>query len=124
MAALTIGIVSPGAMGSAVGAAYAAGGARVLATVAGRSARTRELAAAAGLGLRPRLDDVVRHADVVLSIVPPEHALAVADELGASARRVDSDPLVADLNAIAPATAREVATLLAGSGLDLVDGSI
>lgn len=124
MAALTIGIVSPGAMGSAVGAAYAAGGARVLATVAGRSARTRELAAAAGLELLPRLDDVVRHADLVLSIVPPEHALAVADELGASARRVDSDPLVADLNAIAPATARELARRLAGSGLDAVDGSI
>jgi 3-hydroxyisobutyrate dehydrogenase-like beta-hydroxyacid dehydrogenase len=124
VAALTIGIVSPGAMGSAVGAAYAAGGARVLATVDGRSARTRELAAAAGLELLPGLDDVVRHADVVLSIVPPEHALVVADEIGASARRVDSDPLVADLNAIAPATARELARRLAGSGLDVVDGSI
>lgn len=124
MAALTIGIVSPGAMGSAVGAAYAAGGARVLATVDGRSARTRELAAAAGLELMPGLDDIVRHADVVLSIVPPEHALVVGDGIGASARRVDSDPLVADLNAIAPATARELARRLAGSGLDVVDGSI
>ena len=124
MAALTIGIVSPGAMGSAVGAAYAAGGGRVLATVDGRSARTRELAAAAGLELMPGLDDVVRHADVVLSIVPPEHALVAADEIGASARRVDSDPLVADLNAIAPATACELARRLAGSGLDVVDGSI
>lgn len=124
MAALTVGIVSPGAMGSAVGAAYAAGGARVLATVDGRSARTRELAAAAGLELLPGLDDVVLHADVVLSIVPPEHALVVADEIGASARCVDSDPLVADLNAIAPATARELERRLAGSGLDVVDGSI
>jgi 3-hydroxyisobutyrate dehydrogenase-like beta-hydroxyacid dehydrogenase len=124
VAALTIGIVSPGAMGSAVGAAYAAGGARALATVDGRSARTRELADAAGLELLPALDDVVRHADIVLSNVPPEHALVVADEIGASARRVDSDPLVADLNAIAPATARELARRLAGSGLDVVDGSI
>ena len=120
----TIGIVSPGAMGSAVGAAYSSGGARVVGTVDGRSARTRGLAAAAGLELLPELDDVVRHADVVLSIVPPEHALVVADEIGASARRVDSDPLVADLNAIAPDTARELARRLAGSGLDVVDGSI
>jgi len=120
----TIGIVSPGAMGSAVGAAYAAGGARVVATVAGRSARTRGLAAAAGLELLPDLDEVVRHADVVLSIVPPEHALAVAGDIGAAARRADADPLVADLNAIAPATARELALRLAGSGLDVVDGSI
>jgi 3-hydroxyisobutyrate dehydrogenase-like beta-hydroxyacid dehydrogenase len=120
----TIGIVSPGAMGSAVGAAYAAGGARVVATLAGRSARTRGLAESAGLELLPDLDEVVRHADVVVSIVPPEHALAVAGDIGAAARRADADPLVADLNAIAPATARELALRLAGSGLDVVDGSI
>ncbi|MBA2332441.1 MAG: NAD(P)-dependent oxidoreductase [Actinobacteria bacterium] len=122
MAELTIGIVSPGAMGSAVGRAYAAGGARVVATVAGRSGRTRELAH--GLELLPDLDEVVRLSDMVLSIVPPEHAAAVAADIGAAARRADADPLVADLNAIAPGTARSIQTKLAGSGLDLVDGSI
>jgi 3-hydroxyisobutyrate dehydrogenase-like beta-hydroxyacid dehydrogenase len=120
--AKVIGIVSPGAMGSAVGRAYAAGGARVVATVAGRSARTRELAH--GLELVPDLDEVVRLADVVISIVPPEQAPTVAAEIAAAARRADSDPLVADLNAIAPATARALAQRLAGSGLELVDGSI
>ena len=122
MAEPTIGIVSPGAMGSAVGRAYLAGGARVVATLAGRSARTRELAH--GLELLPDLDEVVRLADVVVSIVPPERAPAVAADIAAAARRVDADPLVADLNAIAPATARAIETRLAGSGLELVDGSI
>jgi 3-hydroxyisobutyrate dehydrogenase-like beta-hydroxyacid dehydrogenase len=120
--AKVIGIVSPGAMGSAVGRAYAAGGARVVATVAGRSARTRELAH--GLELLPGLDEVVRLADVVVSIVPPEQAPAVAADIAAAARRADADPLVADLNAIAPATATALAQQLAGTGLDLVDGSI
>lgn len=124
MVAFTIGIVSPGAMGSAVGAAYAAGGARVVATIDGRSARTRGLATAAGLELLPGLEDVVRHADVVVSIVSPEHALAVADDIRAAARRADAKPLVADLNAIAPATIRQLASHLAASGLDVVDGSI
>ncbi len=122
MAEPTIGIVSPGAMGSAVGRAYAAGGARVVATVAGRSVRTRELAH--GLELLRDLDEVVRRAEIVVSIVPPEHAAAVAADIAAAARRVDADPLVADLNAIAPATVRAIQTQLAGSGLDLVDGSI
>lgn len=121
---VTIGIVSPGAMGSAVGASYAAGGARVVATVNTRSARTRGLAAAAGLELVPGIDDVVRHADFVLSIVPPEQAFAVAVNIGAAARRADANPLVADLNAIAPATVRQLAFELASSGLDVVDGSI
>nr|MBA3347332.1 NAD(P)-dependent oxidoreductase [Actinomycetota bacterium] len=120
----TIGIVSPGAMGSAVGAAYVAGGTRVVATVSDRSVRTRELAAAAGLELLADLDEVVRHADIVLSIVPPEQAPAVAADIGAAARRADADPLVVDLNAIAPATARGLELRLAGSGLDVVDGSI
>jgi 3-hydroxyisobutyrate dehydrogenase-like beta-hydroxyacid dehydrogenase len=120
--AKVIGIVSPGAMGSAVGRAYAAGGARVVATVAGRSGRTRELAH--GLELLSGLDEVVRLADVVVSIVPPEQATAVAADIAAAARRADADPLVADLNAIAPTTARALAQQLAGSGLDLVDGSI
>ncbi len=122
MAELTIGIVSPGAMGSAVGRAYAAGGARVVATLAGRSPRTRELAH--GLELLPDLHEVVRLSDIVVSIVPPEAAGAVAADIASSARQTDADPLVADLNAIAPATARAIETRLAGSGLDLVDGSI
>lgn len=122
MTPLTIGIVSPGAMGSAVGRAYAAGGARVVATVTGRSARTRELAR--GLELLPDLDEVVRLSDIIVSIVPPEQASAVAADIAAAARRADADPLVADLNAIAPATVRALAQQLAGSGLDTVDGSI
>ncbi len=124
MAAPTIGIVSAGAMGSAVGAAYAAGGARVVTSVQGRSERTRALAAAAGLELLAGLDEVVRLSDIVLSIVPPEQARAVAGDIAAAARHADADPLVADLNAVAPATVQAMSALYAGSGLDLVDGSI
>ena len=124
MAAPTIGIVSAGAMGSAVGAAYAAGGARAVTSVQGRSERTRALAAAAGLELLAGLDEVVRLSDIVLSIVPPEQARAVAGDIAAAARHADADPLVADLNAVAPATVQAMSALYAGSGLDLVDGSI
>ena len=121
---VTIGIVSAGAMGSAVGAAYAAGGARAVTSVLGRSERTRGRAAAAGLELLPGLDEVVRISDIVLSIVPPADAPTVAGDIAAASRRADADPLVADLNAVAPARVRAMQTVLAGSGLDLVDGSI
>jgi len=124
MARPTIGIVSAGAMGSAVGAAYAAGGARAVTSVQGRSERTRALAAAAGLELLAGLDEVVRLSDIVLSIVPPERARAVAGDIAAAARHGDADPLVADLNAVAPTTVLAMQALYAGSGLELVDGSI
>lgn len=120
----TVGIVSPGAMGSAVGAALARGGARVVATLAGRSERTRGLAEHAGIELLPDLESVVREADVALSIAPPEAARAIAADIRSAARAAAAQPLVADLNAVAPATARAIAEELLHEGLDLVDGSI
>lgn len=122
--AVVVGIVSPGAMGSAIGAAYAAAGARVVAAVEGRSARTRGLAGAAGLELVADLDAVVAEADLVLSVVPPGEARSVAREFGEAARRTLAAPLVADLNAVSPASARRIGSLLADAGMDLVDGSI
>jgi 3-hydroxyisobutyrate dehydrogenase-like beta-hydroxyacid dehydrogenase len=104
----TVGIVSPGAMGSAVGNALLRGGVRVVATVNGRSERTAALASRAQLELLPGVEAVVREADVVLSIVPPAEAEAVAAEV-AGAR------LFADLNAIAPAAARRISPLVEGS---------
>ena len=104
----TAGIVSPGAMGSAVGGALRRGGARVVVTVAGRSERTGRLARDAGLELVPSIADVVAAADVVLSIVPPDQAEAVAAELS-EAR------LLADLNAVSPATARRISAEVDGS---------
>jgi len=105
----TVGIVSPGAMGSAVGAALRRGDTRVVGTVAGRSERTARLARTAGLELLPGLADVIAAADVVLSIVPPDQAEAVAAELAGAS-------LLVDLNAVSPATARRIS--------DEVDGSI
>jgi 3-hydroxyisobutyrate dehydrogenase-like beta-hydroxyacid dehydrogenase len=120
----TVGIISAGAMGSAVGAAYRAGGHRVVTTVAGRSERTVDLAGAAGLELLPDLGRVVAEADLVLSIAPPDQARTIAEDVVAAAERTGARPLVSDWNAISPATAQEVAGILLAAGLELVDGSI
>jgi 3-hydroxyisobutyrate dehydrogenase-like beta-hydroxyacid dehydrogenase len=119
-----VGIVSPGAMGSAVGAAYLAAGNRVVATVDGRSARTTGLAEEARLELLPDLDAVVGESELVLSIVPPGEAGATAAAIAAAAGRTGSRPLVADWNAVSPATVRQLEQELAEAGLELVDGSI
>jgi 3-hydroxyisobutyrate dehydrogenase-like beta-hydroxyacid dehydrogenase len=119
-----VGIVSPGAMGSAVGAAYLAAGNRVVATVDGRSARTTGLAEEARLELLPDLDAVVGESELVLSIVPPGEAGATAAAIAAAAGRTGARPLVADWNAVSPATVRQLEQELAEAGLELVDGSI
>lgn len=116
----TLGIVSPGAMGSALGRAWATGGACVVATVDGRSMRTRGLAH--GLELLPDLAEVVRTADVVISVCPPASAGQVlADVIGAAG---DTRPLLVDLNAVSPDTMAGLDDQARGAGFDLVDGSI
>jgi 3-hydroxyisobutyrate dehydrogenase-like beta-hydroxyacid dehydrogenase len=122
----TVGLVSPGVMGSAMADALVRGGARVVATLDGRSERTARLAGGTSIELLPDLGAVVREARFVLSIVPPEASPAVAADIARAAKDVCGSepqgglPLLADLNAIAPVTARGLGDL----GLDLVDGSI
>jgi 3-hydroxyisobutyrate dehydrogenase-like beta-hydroxyacid dehydrogenase len=111
-------------MGSAVGDALARGGARVVATVAGRSARTVNLAGRASFELLPDLESVVREADVVLSIVPPEVAATVAREVLRAVEAACTRPLLVDLNAVAPATVLDIAAAATAAGSELVDGSI
>jgi 3-hydroxyisobutyrate dehydrogenase-like beta-hydroxyacid dehydrogenase len=119
---VTVAIVSPGFMGAGLGWTLREGGARVVATVQGRSARTRRLAGEAGLELLPSLFDVVAIADVVLSVTPPGHALAAAQTIANAARESGATPVVADLNATSPTTMAAVAR--AWEGLPVVDGSI
>jgi 3-hydroxyisobutyrate dehydrogenase-like beta-hydroxyacid dehydrogenase len=118
----TVGIVSPGYMGAGLGSALRTGGARVVATVDGRSARTGRLATEAGVDLLPTLVDVVQAADVVLSVTPPGRALAASESIADACRRSGVAPVVADLNAVAPDTMSAMARKL--DGLPLVDGSI
>lgn len=117
-----IGIVSPGAMGAALGRSWEAGGARVVTTVEGRSERTRGLAS--GLTLLPTLHDVVETSTVVVSICPPGEADACLGAILGAAVATGATPLLADLNAISPDLARTLAARAAAAGLDLVDGAI
>ena len=98
----TVGIVSTGAMGSALADALDG---RVVSTLDGRSERTRTLAArATRLELLLSLEDVVRAADVVLCVAPPGEAEAIA----LTVRATGAKPLYADLNAISPQTVQRI----------------
>jgi 3-hydroxyisobutyrate dehydrogenase-like beta-hydroxyacid dehydrogenase len=113
----TVGIVSAGYLGAGLGWALRTGGARVVTTTAGRSARTARLAAEAGLEVLPGLAEVVRAADVLLSVTPPAEALRAAAGIAAVN---DTNTLVADLNAVSPETMTQIAATVGR----LVDGSV
>ena len=115
----TVGIVSAGQMGSALGAVLRAGGARVVTTLEGRSERTARLAGDAGLQPLPSLRDVTEAADILLSVTPPGVARETAGRLAAHATE---GQIIADLNAVSPGTMAEIAADLKDHRL--VDGAI
>lgn len=71
-----------------------------------RSAESRRRADDAGLIDAGSLDRLCRDADMILSVCPPESAEAVADQVVTAG----FSGLYVDANAVAPATARRVAT--------------
>jgi 3-hydroxyisobutyrate dehydrogenase-like beta-hydroxyacid dehydrogenase len=115
-----VGLLHPGEMGASVGAAAASAGASVLWASQGRGTATRRRAQAAGLIDLGTLDDLVAGAETILSVCPPHAALEVAAAV--AARRFGG--VFVDMNAIAPATAREIGELIERSGASFVDGGI
>ena len=103
MIARTVAVISPGEMGSAVGRRLREGGLRVVTSLAGRTGRTRALAADAGIEDAGSLAAAIRQSDVVLSILPPARALELAEAVGR-----DPGPLYVDCNAVSPASASAI----------------
>ena len=116
----TIGLLNPGEMGSMVGAAVRAGGARVLWAGEGRSAATRKRASDAGLEDAGSVAAVVRASEVILSVCPPHAAVDLATQVAAQ-RFAGTD---ADRNAVSPDTAREIGGIVEKGGATFVDGGI
>jgi 3-hydroxyisobutyrate dehydrogenase-like beta-hydroxyacid dehydrogenase len=119
-----VGILSPGEMGSGVGEVLHGHGLRVLTCLAGRGGGSRERAARAGFEDTPDLAALVGACDVLLSIVPPGVAGAVADQVAAAVRATGADLLYADCNAVAPGTARSIAQAITEAGARFADGGI
>lgn len=124
MTAPCVGILSVGEMGQAIGALLARHGCRVVTSLEGRSDRTRGLAEAAGIEDVASDGALVEACDVLLSVVVPDAAEALADRLASALARADAPPVVADLNAVAPATSRAIGTRITAAGAAFVDGGI
>jgi 3-hydroxyisobutyrate dehydrogenase-like beta-hydroxyacid dehydrogenase len=115
---IVTGVLHPGEMGAAVGACLTGRGLPVLWASAGRGRETAGRARLAGLRDCGTAPEVVRQADVILSICPPHAALEVARSVAGFGG------LYVDANAVSPASAREVARVIEGGGGGYVDGGI
>jgi 3-hydroxyisobutyrate dehydrogenase-like beta-hydroxyacid dehydrogenase len=121
----TVAVLSPGDMGHAVGAFLNAGGRRIVTSLAGRSEATRARAARAGFEDLASIERVVALADLILSILPPSDAEALAGRFAESvASASGAAPVFVDCNAVSPATAKRMAGVVAASGAVFLDGGL
>ena len=117
-----VGLLHPGVMGAALGSALKPAAGVVIWAAAGRSITTSKRAELADLVSVPDVAEVARRADLIVSVCPPDAALAVATEVAAALVGRPEPPLYLDANAVAPDTVWAIGELL---GPDrVVDGSI
>ena len=109
---MTVGLLHPGEMGAAIGAALQAAGHEVLWASAGRSEATHERAR--GFTDAGTVAEVAARSEVVFSVVPPHAALELAESLP------QFSGILVDANAVSPMTAAR-----AGATVErFVDGGI
>ncbi|WP_308282670.1 DUF1932 domain-containing protein [Pseudonocardia nigra] len=117
-----IGVLHPGAMGAALGAALKPRAGGVIWAAAGRSVTTSKRAELADLIGVPDVAELARRAHVIISICPPHAARDVAEQVAAALADRPDRPLYVDANAVSPATVNGIGELL---GADrVVDGAV
>ncbi len=120
MSGQIIGILHPGAMGVTVAASIKAGGHRVLWASESRSQATIERALQAGVEDIRHLKALIEIAEVIISVCPP-HA---AKDLARSVVQSGFEGIYVDVNAVAPATSRQIMEIVESSKTQYVDGGI
>jgi 3-hydroxyisobutyrate dehydrogenase-like beta-hydroxyacid dehydrogenase len=119
-----VAIVAAGEMGAAIGGRLHRHGVEVRTTLAGRSPATATRAQRNGFAIAADDRALVDGADVVLSVLPPGSAIALAERLQALLAALPRKPIYVDCNAISPPTAERVASVARVAGCAFVDAGI
>ncbi|HZB93705.1 MAG TPA: DUF1932 domain-containing protein [Stellaceae bacterium] len=121
---LTVAIIAPGEMGSAVGRRLREHGVRVITELSGRSRASAERAERAGFIVVEGQARLVSEAQIILSIVPPGEAAAVAERFVPALADAREKPVYVDCNAVSPETAERIGAILARAQCRYVDAGI
>src|SRR5215471_13905564 len=117
-----VAVIAPGMMGAAVGKRLTDHGLKVLTSLQGRSAETRERAQAAGMVAAS--DEEIAATGFILSILPPGDAVALAQRFAGALTASNSKPVYVDCNAVSPRTVERIAAAIAPTGSPFVDAGI
>ncbi len=118
----TVAVIASGAMGAGVGGRLTENGVTVLTMLKGRSEASQKRAAQAKM--RDATAAEIAAADIVLSIIPPGQAEALARELAPALTAAAKKPVYADCNALNPETKKQVGDIIVATGCAYVDAGI
>ena len=124
MEARTVGILSPGEMGAAIGAVLRQSGLDVVTCLDGRSNLTRLRAEEAGIRAARDYDELVGSVDILLSVLVPAEARSIAERVASSMSRTAARPVFVECNAIAPQTVRGIESVIRQAGGTFIDAGI
>ena len=124
MAVRTVGIVSPGDMGAAIGNVLRHHGLDVVTCLDGRSDLTRTRATESGMRDVGTLNAVLDSCDLLLSVLVPAEAVPIAQAVADAMRRTGAKPAYVECNAIAPQTVVHIGDLIGGAGALFIDAGI
>lgn len=120
----TVGILSTGDMGAAIGSVLRASGVDVATSLAGRSELTRLRAVEANIRDAGSVRQLVEQCETLLSVLVPSCAIGIAEEVADALSGTNARPVFVECNAIAPRTVGRVATLIRDAGGTIIDAGI
>ena len=120
----TVAILSPGDMGHAVGQRLREYELDVITCLAGRSERTRALAAKSGIRDVPSMNELVEASDLVMSMTVSAAVPGLCRQVADAMSATGATTLFAECNAISPQLARDMEPIITGAGGRFVDASI
>jgi len=122
--ALTVAIIAQGTMAAGVGKRLTENGVDVRTLLHGRSAASVERAREAGMQGMADERALLEGAGFFLSILPPDQAENLAQQLAPALSSLNAKPIYVDCNATSPQTAMRVAKIVEETGAKFVDGGI
>lgn len=118
----TVAIIAQGSMGAASAKRLTDNGVRVITSLKGRSEASAKRAQDSGMADASDAD--IAAADVILSIVPPGEAVALAERLAALIAQRAKKPIVVDCNAVNVDTVQRIEAIIGSAQAPFVDAGI
>ena len=120
----TVALFSPGEMGTSMAKMLIKHGVKVVTSLDGRSERTRRIAQENGITDMGSLGSAIMEADIALSVVVPDAAIALGEAIAGAIRDTGKAITFVDANAISPMSARHIAGQIESAGGRFVDACI